>query len=345
MKSNLLTKTALILIILVLFFGGIYYAAPFFKPLAVAFLIALLVLPVARKAERFGASRLWGSIAAMTVATLFLAIIFGLFAYQANKMSDNSDQLEEKGRQKIEELKSGILQRTGITPKQLDATFEKIGHSKIQSTAKNIASGILSSITDLFLTFVYAYLFLYYRSHLKRFILKLVSNDNRTKARDLMEDSADVALQYLAGKFMLIGMLAVIYAIGLTLLGVKYGIFYGVLAALLSLIPFIGNMIGAMFPIIMAVVYNDTTTALGVIILFGVAQFIESYLLQPLVVGKKVNINPMMTILIAVLGGMLWGVPGMIVAIPYLGIIAIIFSRIEELKPIGFLLSNEEEED
>ena len=342
MKSNLLQTSVLVLLLLVLFFGGIYFAAPFFKPLAVAFLIALLMLRLARKAEDKGANRLWSSTIAVFIVVAFLTLISGLLGYQANQMSDNSKQLERQGKQKIETLQKTLEKKTGLTSKQLESFFQNTGHSQLKSTAKNIASSILNSLTDLLLTLIYTFLFLYYRRHLKRFVLKLMDKKYREQTRKTMEESGEIALQYLGAKFILIGILATIYSIGLTLLGVKYAIFYSVLAALLSLIPYIGNMIGAAFPLLMAIIYNDTATALGVVALFAVAQFIESYFLEPLIVGKKVNLNPMMTILIAVLGGILWGVPGMIIAIPYLGIIAIIFSKIEEMKPVAYLLMDED---
>lgn len=340
MKSELLNKTVLILLLLVLIFGGLYFAAPFLKPLALALLIALLMLTVSRKFENKGANRLWSSILSMLIVIAFLASIFGLMAYQANQMSDNSEELEEKGKQKVEKLREAVSEKTGLTSEQIDSFLKNTGHSQLKSTAKNIGGGIVNSLTDLLLTLIYSFLLLYYRGHLKRFILKLIDKQHRGQAKITMEESGEIALQYLGAKFILIAILASIYAIGLTFLGVKYAIFYGVLAALLSLIPYIGNMIGAAFPLIMAIIYNDTTTAIGVVILFAAAQFIESYFLEPLIVGKKVNLNPMMTILIAVLGGILWGVPGMIIAIPYLGITAIIFNKIDELKPIAFLLSN-----
>lgn len=343
MKKDPLVRIVLILLLFVLFFGSIYFAAPFFKPLAVAFLVALLMLPLSRKLENKGIKRIWSTIISTGVVVLFIACIFGLLLYQAKQMSSNAEQLEKKGKEKMEQVEQFVKKNTGLTSKEIKSFMEKSGPSKFQGTASNIAGGILTSLTDLLLMLVYTFLFLQYRQHLKQFILRMTPRENRNDSKKTMEESSAMAQQYLAGRFLLIGILAVLYSIAFTLLGVKYAIFYSVLAALLSLIPYIGNIIGVALPLIMTIIYNSLMTALGVLIVFSVIQFIDTYIFEPMVIGKKVNLNPMVTILIAVLGGILWGVPGLIIAIPYLGIVLIIFSKVDGLEPIAFFLSNGED--
>ena len=80
---------------------------------------------------------------------------------------------------------------------------------------------------------------------------------------------------------------------------------------------------------------------LGVLITYATVQFIQTYLLEPLVVGRGVNINPLFTIAGIVAGELVWGVPGMILAIPLMGIAKIICDHIEPLKPYGFLIGEE----
>ena len=69
--------------------------------------------------------------------------------------------------------------------------------------------------------------------------------------------------------------------------------------------------------------------------------FLQTYLLEPLVVGAEVNINPLFTIISLVLGDLIWGIPGMILAIPLLGIVKIVCDHIEPLKPYGFLIGHD----
>jgi predicted PurR-regulated permease PerM len=79
----------------------------------------------------------------------------------------------------------------------------------------------------------------------------------------------------------------------------------------------------------------------AVIITYAIVQFLQTYFLEPLVVGAEVNINPLFTIIILVLGELIWGIPGMILAIPLLGIVKIVCDHIEPLKPYGYLIGRD----
>ncbi len=82
---------------------------------------------------------------------------------------------------------------------------------------------------------------------------------------------------------------------------------------------------------------------IGILITYALVQFIQSYIIEPLVVGAEVNINPLITIMGIVLGELIWGIPGMILAVPFLGIIKIIGDNVQGLKPYGFVLGPEKE--
>ena len=147
------------------------------------------------------------------------------------------------------------------------------------------------------------------------------------------------------GKLILIVLLAVLYAIGLSIAGVKHAILISILAAVLSLIPYLGNIIGFFLAMAMALFAGgDTTGLIGVVITFSVAQFVESYILEPYVVGEQVDIHPIFTIIAVVLGGAVFGVVGMIIAIPVFGIIKVVCDHVKVLHPIGYLLGDQKEE-
>jgi predicted PurR-regulated permease PerM len=86
---------------------------------------------------------------------------------------------------------------------------------------------------------------------------------------------------------------------------------------------------------------GDFNLILGILITYCLVQFMQTYILEPLVVAQEVNINPIFTIIGIVAGETLWGVPGMILAIPLIGILKIVFDHFEPLKPYGFLLGTE----
>jgi predicted PurR-regulated permease PerM len=197
-------------------------------------------------------------------------------------------------------------------------------------------------IVDLILTLVYIFLFLYFRGHIRNFIYKIVPANERGNTRTILADAAKVAQQYLTGLASMIVILWIMYSIGFSIVGVKNAVFFAILCGLLEIVPFVGNITGTTITVLMTIAQGgDTRMVAGVIITYGIVQFIQTYILEPLVVGSEVNINPLFTIMVLVLGELLWGIPGMILAIPLLGIAKIVFDHVEPLKPYGYLIGQE----
>ncbi len=140
----------------------------------------------------------------------------------------------------------------------------------------------------------------------------------------------------------MIGLLWVLYGIGFSVVGVESAIFFAVLCGLLEIIPFVGNLTGTCLTLLAVLAQGgDSKMLIGVLIVYGLVQFLQTYILEPLIVGEQVNINPLFTILSIILGEFVWGVAGMILAIPLLGIIKIICDKVPELKPYEFLIGPE----
>ncbi len=157
-----------------------------------------------------------------------------------------------------------------------------------------------------------------------------------------MTDSSKVIQKYLTGLALMIVCLWIMYGIGFSIVGVKNAIFFAILCGLLEIVPFVGNLVGTLLTILVSMAQGgDMNLLLGIVITYGIIQFIQTYLLEPLVVGREVDINPIATIAGLVAGELLWGIPGMVLAIPVLGICKIVFDNIENLKPFGYLIGEE----
>lgn len=208
------------------------------------------------------------------------------------------------------------------------------------------AVNIFGFLGNSVLIFVYLFFLLNYRRKIKLSILRFFDVDNRKQVKDVLEESVKLALNFLVGRFLLILSLAIIYTTGLLIAGVQGAILVGVIAALLSLIPFIGVMGGFVLAMAMALLGGAETWSLIVVcITYGLAQFIEGNILEPYVVGNKVNINPVVSIIVVVLGSAVWGVAGMILCIPIVGICKIVFDAVKKLEPLGYMLGEEDVSD
>jgi predicted PurR-regulated permease PerM len=114
--------------------------------------------------------------------------------------------------------------------------------------------------------------------------------------------------------------------------------FFGCLTGILLLIPYIGIWIGACLPIILTLGSLGPNYALGVIAWVAAVQFVEANFITPLVIGSKVSINPMVAMLALLAGEMIWGIPGLILALPLTAILKVIFDHVPALEAYGFLL-------
>lgn len=339
-KKLLLYITATILSVYFLFLG-LAKAKGFFAPLLTAIILSLVVLPLSHKLEKF----MKRPYAALINSILLFAISIGLMAIvsaQIRSFSNDWPKIKETMSPKIERVKNFALEHTPLD--QEDIQEAKGESSTFGSGYKEqittFISGLSGFIANYLLTFVYVFFLLNYRNIFKDFLLRVFPDEKRQDIKTMITKSVKVAPQYLIGKLLLMGLLAIIYSIGLGISGVNNYILVSVIAAVLTLIPYVGNILGfAMAVAFGFLTSGDTTVLIGIALTFTLTQFVESYVLQPYVVGERVDVHPLFVIVSVILGNMVWGVIGMILAIPIMGIITVILLNTQNLKPFGILLS------
>jgi predicted PurR-regulated permease PerM len=149
----------------------------------------------------------------------------------------------------------------------------------------------------------------------------------------------NVVKNYIMGLLLVMAIIAALNTVGLLILRIEYAFFFGALAALLNIIPYLGIIIGSILPIMMALLTKDSIWyAVGVAGVFTAVQFLEGNFITPHIVGSKVSVNPLAAIIALIIGGILWGPAGMILSIPFTAITKVILDNIEPLEPFGFLL-------
>jgi predicted PurR-regulated permease PerM len=251
--------------------------------------------------------------------------------------------IENRLREIAGEVEEYISSHFGIPVQQQQKILQQQAQSSAGAGAlSNIGSSLMGFVVDFILCLVYIFLFMYYRTRIKKFILQLIPAEQKENAQQILHDIQKVTQQYLTGLGWMILCLWVMYSIGFSIVGVKYAIFFAILCGVLEIVPFIGNLTGNLLAILMVIIQGGGTgMILAVLVTYAVVQFLQTYLLEPLVVGAEVNINPLFTIIVLVLGELVWGIPGMILAIPLLGIIKIVCDHIEPLKPYGYLIGHD----
>lgn len=346
-QTSFLQKPIMVLLFLFLVVAGLYFAKPFLVPLCFGGLLSMLFLPLSLWLQKNGFGK---GLSIITCIVLLIAVLAGLvwlITWQITDLASDLTNIEQKITSMIESFKQFVNEKFGITPKQQQ---ELLNNSKgagggAGSIVSGIGSGLMSFLVDLVLVLVYIFLLMYFRGHIRKFILQLVPAREKGNAEEIISGIKKVSQQYLTGLGLMIIGLWVMYGIGFSIVGVEYAIFFAILCGLLEIVPFVGNLVGNLLAVSMVIVQGgDTGMVIGVIITYLTVQFIQTYILEPLVVGAEVNINPLFTIIILVVGELVWGIPGMVLAIPLLGIVKIICDHIQPLKPYGFLIGQEKKE-
>jgi predicted PurR-regulated permease PerM len=342
LQTSALQKVVFFLLLAFLIVAAIYYAKPFLVPLCFGGLLAMLFLPLSRW---FESKKIPKGFSILLCIIIFLALLTGiiwLISWQITDLTTESTDIENKIRKMIGEIEEYIGNNFGISKKQQ----EKIITEQAQENGgmlSNLGSSITGFVVDFILVLVYIFLFMFYRSRLKTFMLQLISSQQKKNAETIIHDIEKVSQQYITGLGMMIACLWIMYSIGFSIVGVKYAVLFAIICGLLEIIPFIGNLTGTLFAILMVVIQGGgTEMVIGVVVTYIIVQFLQTYLLEPLVVGAEVNINPLFTIIILVLGELVWGVPGMVLAIPLLAIVKIICDHIPSLKPYGYLIGSDQ---
>jgi len=341
LQTSALQRVVLFLLLAFLIVVAIYYAKPFLVPLCFGGFISMLFLPLSRWFEN---KKIPKGFSILLCIIIFLALITGitwLISWQITDLTTESTDIENKIRKMIGEIEEYIGSNFGISKKQQ----EKIITEQAQENGgmlSNLGSSITGFVVDFILVLVYIFLFMFYRSRLKTFVLQLISSQQKKNAETIIHDIEKVSQQYITGLGMMIACLWIMYSIGFSIVGVKYAVLFAIICGLLEIIPFIGNLTGTLLAILMVVIQGGgNEMVLGVVVTYIIVQFLQTYLLEPLVVGAEVNINPLFTIIILVLGELVWGIPGMVLAIPLLAIVKIICDHIPSLKPYGYLIGSD----
>jgi predicted PurR-regulated permease PerM len=319
-----------------------YILKDFLIPILFAILLSVMIYPIVRFFEaRLYFNRIFSITIAILIFTAIIFFVFTLIGIQFQNILDRSDMYYDKIMEKIQVLIAQTENYTGVKSEDIVGS----GQIEVKKIVKENSTNILALLTrsgsilsDFILTPLYMFFFLLYRSFLISFLHRATTN-NRKKTRVILSQLYDVQQNYLLGLGSVMIIVGLLNSIGLVILGIDYPFFFGFLCALLLLVPYIGIIIGSLLPAAVALATKDSYWyAAGVIAIFGFIQFIEGNFITPKITGSKVSLNSFASILAIILFSMLWGIPGMILALPITASLKVLFDNTEKFKPIGFVL-------
>ena len=345
-KFPLYAKTAFTLLALVLAMFILCYASGVFIPLVFSLLISALLYPLCKLLEnRLHFPR---AIAALVCVLIFISFIVGFIyfiTFQVVSFSENLPHLQERVQAIFHDFQSWIYSRYHISSKEQMAYINKSA-TGIVSTAATSLTTIFASVATVTIwtifVFIYTFFMLLHRRLLLKFILQMFSAKHRGQVTEVVTETRGMINSYVLGLLIEMMIISTLNCIALSVLGIPYALLLGVIAGVLNIIPYLGIYTATAIGMMITFANSSGSQAIELAVAFIIIHFLDANILMPRIVGARVKMNPLITIVTVLVGHLIWGIPGMFLFIPIMGIIKIISERVESLKPLATLIGVEE---
>lgn len=327
-----------LLVVIALLITAAILAADIVVPMAFAAFLSVVMLPAIKRMEKRKIGTALSIVIVLFATIIVMGLLIWLVVTQVVSLINDLPNLQVRFERSIDQLSSMLLSEFGISAVEQKKLLGEFMRS-VSVYLGDVLLTTTSTLSTLIQIPIYIFLFLIYRNKFKQFIILL---SPRYEELGWHRDVEKVVQGYISGLTLVTLIIAVLNCIGLLALGIDHAIFFGILSGVLTIIPYVGIIIGATFPIIMALITKDSMWyAVGVIIVFLVVQFLEGNFITPRITGSKVSINALAAIIALLIGGKILGIAGMILAVPAIGVARILLSHNERLKPLVILLEDD----
>ncbi|SFF42647.1 AI-2E family transporter [Thermoflexibacter ruber] len=341
-----LLNAVLVLVGLIAFFFVLDIGAGILIPLVFSFIFSLFLYPLCRKLEGYKIPRALAILICLLLVIAVLSLVFWMIYENILSFSADLPKMQERGQELVTSLQKFIEETFQLTSEgQIEWLRQNL--RSFVNTGGQMLNGVINTTTNflaqIFLIPVYTFFILLYRHVFKGFLDRVFDVEHHEKVGRILVQIETVIQKYIVGLITVVSIIAVLNVIGLMSIGIKHAVFFGVFAAFLTIIPYIGIFIGSLLPILYALAMTDSLFyPVAVLIWFQIVQVLEGNVITPNIVGSQVSINPLVAMLALLLGGSLWGIAGMIIFVPLTAMLKVVLDNIPALSPYGFLLSEGE---
>lgn len=314
-------------------------------PFAFATLLAFLLLPIVQLFEKWGLGRIVSIVIALLVSLMLLAALFYFLSNQISNFVDDFPSIKAHLNEHFQSLQLWVKKQFHVSFQEQNDYLNEQGN-KLMSGGTAYIRRTFFSLTEFVLVIIllpiYAFLLLYYRLHIRNFLFAVFKKEYGSAVQNVISKSKSMIHHYTTGLLLQMVIVATAYSIGLLIVGIKYAIFFGVLGAILNLIPYIGTLAATIFTILVTLTTTEETSKiLWIIVVFYGIHIIDTNFIMPRIVASRLRINALISILGVLIGGALTGISGLFLSVPAIAFAKIIFDQVNSLKPWGLLLGED----
>ena len=314
-------------------------------PILMAFFLSIILLPAYRwlRTHRLGE----GLSIALSLLLLIIVVagIVWFFSSQISGLVADFPQIKTNVQAHLSSLSQWAGEKFGISAEKQTQMLSNY-NDKLLNYAGGLLGGAASSVTGVLVFIgllpIYIFLMLFYKNLLLRFVFLWFPEKTHSKVEEALRESEIIIKSYLVGLLIQISYITILLGGILLAIGIKHAILIGAIFALLNLIPYVGALIGNLIGVLLTL--SSTREVWPIFAVLGTiafVQFLDNNILMPRIVGSKVKINALATIVGVIVAGSLAGVSGMFLSLPVIAVLKIIFDRTKSFKQWGVLLGDE----
>ncbi len=340
MLTNTSATNTVVKYLLIILLSSIilYFGKTLFIPLFFGLLIAIIMHPVCKWLEGKGWRKSMAITVCLLMVTLLFAALLALIVWQLKIFSKDAPAILKK----VEDSLQGLQQWMAVNFSETDE-IENNWNKKLMTDIGSIAKATLQTTANtlflLFLIPVYTALFMYHRKVLVQYLKSITPNQYHHQLDNILHQTIHTYFNYIKGMVLVYIIVGILNSIGLSALGVNNAILFGMLCAIMTIIPYVGIFVSALLPISMVWIQTGNIWyPVGVIAIFSFVQYLEANVIFPKVVGTQLNVSTLAMLVAIIAGGIIWGVAGMVLFIPFVAILKIVSDNVDEWKPLNLLL-------
>ncbi len=337
MESNRVSTASLLIIVVFIIGVVLKLARPVLFPFFLAIFLSFTLYPVLDFLTRFKIPR---SVAILFIflVTLFIIFLLGDLLYSSGKTF--AAEFPKYG-QKINEIFASISERLNMSS-QTGESFDLLEqlNIKIGNLILTTLGPFLSFLSNIFLILIFLVFILAGRGETEAKIFRSFKRKQGETFVQIKNNIDSQVQRYLGIKTVISFITGLLATIVLLIFGVDFAIVFGFFTFILNYIPNIGSIIATALPLIIAIFqFESLWTAFWILIILGSIQMLLGNFIEPRIMGRGLGLSPLVVLFSLFFWGWLWGLPGMILAVPIAAVIKIVTSNIPSMKFISILIS------
>ena len=304
-------------------------------------LVSFSIYPFCKWLEKKRLPKSIAIAAALGLVTVIFGCLIWLFLWELHLFWLDVPALAGKLETTLPNLQHWVERNFGLTAdEQRNWIAETTSANNLSGVLRTTLSATVNTVFYLFLVPVFSALFLYHRRTFVHYLRMVISIDYHRQLSIILKQTTSTYFRFIKGMVIVYLIVGILNSAGLMALGIKHAVLFGMLTAIMTIIPYVGIIVSALLPISVAWLTTDSIWyPFGVIAVFSFVQYLEANVIFPIVVGTQLNVSTWATLVAVIAGGILWGVAGMVLFIPFLAILKIISDNVADWKPLNLLLS------